>query len=332
MAVSYGFYSALYTNNGYDRIYQSGEMSKLFDGLILDGIYLSSRKDDPANQQFMVSANTDNMHIKVAPGRAWFLGTYTVSDSELDFIVPAADSTYDRIDAVVIEVNTKMTEYNPEDPGPITERFNSVKVITGTPAATPVKPTMVHEDGIDQYPIAYITVSKDITSIRPYDVEYVVGIETPYFAWLCEKLSIAELYSKWKPILDTQTMPFIAWFGSMQRMLGNGSDDYENILDEIDTIKEDNYVIGVYPKVDEQNAKFNGDGSTTSFTITVSSGTVIKSIADIFVDGLMVYDYSFDSETNTVTLESAPPSGTNNVVVYYVVDAETYTIYFEEVQ
>ena len=332
MAVSYGFYSALHTNNGYDRIYQSGEMSKLFDGLILDGIYLSSRKNDPSNKQFMVTADTNNMHIKVAPGRAWFLGTYTISDSEIDFALTSASSTYDRIDAVVIEVNTKMTEYNPEDPGPITERFNSVKVITGTPAATPTKPIMVHADGIDQYPIAYITVSKDTTSIRPYDVNYVVGIETPYFAWLSEKLSIAELYSKWKPILDVQTMPFISWFNSIQRMLGNGDDDYDNILDEIDSLKENDYVNGIYPKVDEETAQFSGDDSTTSFTITVPSGTIIKSISDIFVDGSIVHNYTFDPETNTVTLESAPPSGTNNVVIYYVVDAETYTLYFEEVQ
>ena len=332
MAVSYGFYSALHTNNGYDRIYQSGEMSKLFDGLILDGVYLSSRKNDPSNKQFMVTANTNNMHIKVAPGRAWFLGTYTISDSEIDFTITSASSTYDRIDAVVIEVNTKMTGYNPEDPGPLMERFNSVKVITGTPSATPTKPTMVHADGIDQYPIAYITVSKGTTTIRPYDVNYVVGIETPYFAWLCERLSIAELYSKWKPILDVQTMPFISWFDSIQRMLGNGDDDYDNILDEIDSLKENDYVNGIYPKVDEETAQFSGDGSTTSFTITVSSGTIIKSISDIFVDGSIVHNYTFDSSTNTVTLESAPPSGTNNVVIYYVVDAETYTLYFEEVQ
>lgn len=331
MAVSYGFYSALYKNNAYDRIYQSSEMSKLFDGVILDGIYLSSRKDDPANQQFMVSADTDNMNIKVAPGRAWFIGTYTISDSPLTFTIDTADGTHSRIDAVVIEVNNQMTTYNPADPGPLTERFNTIRVVKGEPAQTPVKPTMVHADGIDQYPIAYITVAASTTKIRPYDIEYVVGIETPYFAWVIEKLSIAQLYSKWKPILDLQTIPFIKWFESMQRMLGRGNEDYENIVDEVGTIKEDDYVVGVYPKIDEQEAKFSGDDSTVTFTISVSAGTVIKSIADIFVDGEMVYNYDFDPDTNKVTLESAPPSGTNNVIIYYVVDAETYTIYFEEV-
>lgn len=322
MAVSFGFYSALHTNNGYDRIYQSGEMSKLFDGLIIDGVYLSAREDDPANKQFMVSADTDDLHVVVAPGRAWFVGTYTISDSNLILTVSSADSTYDRIDAICIEVNKV---YTGPDFGPgLTERYNSIKIVEGTPAEEPEKPTMTHSGGIDQYPIAYITVSKGTTAIRPYDIEYVVGIETPYFAWVGERLSIAELYSKWKPILDTQTQPFLTWFASMQRMLGHGNEDYEDILEEVNTINSENYIVGVYPKVDEQEYKTNGDGTTTQFTLTGN----VKGIADIFVDGEMVYNYTFDSETNTVTLESAPPVGVNNVVIYYVVDADTYTIYF----
>ena len=328
MSVSYGFYSSLYTNSEYDRIYQSGEMSKLFDGLIVDGVYLSSRKGDTINKQFMVSAETNDMHVKVAPGRAWFIGTFTVSDSDLTLDIDAASSSYDRIDAVVIEINTKMTGYNPATPGPLTERFNSIKVITGTAAAEPVKPTMVHADGIDQYPIAYVTVRKGTTAIKPYDIEYVVGTETPYFAWLCERLSIAELYSKWEPILGKVTMSFATWFDSMQDMLGNGDEDYENILDEIDEINSNDYIIGIYPKVDEQEAKFSGDGSTKEFTITPSSGSTISHIADIFVDEKMVYNYTFDGTTNKVTLESAPSSGTNNVKVYYVLDADVYTVYF----
>ena len=309
MAVSFGFYSALHTNNGYDRIYQSGEMSKLFDGLILDGIYLSAREDDPTNQQFMVSADTDNMYIKVAPGKAWFLGTYTISDSSMALEIEASDSA-DRIDAVCIEVNKQ-------------ERFNNIKIVKGTPGDPAVKPEMVHADGIDQFPIAYITVSAGTEAIRPYNIEYVVGTETPYFAWLCENLSIAELYSKWKPILDTQTQPFLTWFASMQRMLGPNK-DYDDILEEINTINSEDYIVGVYPKVDEQEYKINGDGSTIQFTLTGN----VKAIADIFVDGKMVYNYTFDSETNTVTLESAPPVGVNNVVIYYIADADTYTIYF----
>ncbi len=331
MAVSYGFYSALYINNGYDRIFQSGEISKLFNGVIIDGVYLSARTGDLINRQFMVSANEDSMSVKVAPGRAWFLGTYTISDAYMDLSINTADPLYDRIDAIVIEVNTKYTGYNPEDPGPITERFNNIKVVEGTPASIPVKPTMVHEDGIDQFPIAYITVRNGTTSIRPYDIEYVVGIETPYFAWLGERLNIDQLYSKWKPLLDVQTMPFVTWFDAMQRMLGHEDQDYEAILDEIDSISDQDYIVGTYPKVDEEEYKTSGDGSTKEFIIEVSSDVTIVCVADIFIDGKMAYNYDFEPSTNTVTFTSAPPAGTNNIVIHYVKEKDTYTIYFEEV-
>lgn len=329
MSISYGFYSSLYVTNGYDIFYQSGEMSKLFNGIIVDGVYLSARKGDLINRQFMVSADTDDMNIKVAPGRAWFLGTYTILSTYMPLAIESADSTYDRIDAVVIEVNKKHTGY---DPDPATERFNSIRVVKGTPAATPEKPTMVHEDGIDQFPIAYITVRKDTTAIRPYDIEYVVGIETPYFAWLGEHLSIDELYSKWKPILDVQTMPFVTWFDSMQRMLGHEDEDYDNIMDELDTISEDDYILGTYPRVEEEEYKTSGDGFTKSFVINVPSGTTIASLSDIFVDGEMVYGYTYNPETNMVIFPTAPSSGTNNIAIYYVKDRDTYTIYHEEVQ
>ena len=326
MAVSYGFYSALYSNSEYDRIYESGQMSKLFDGLILDGVYLSSREDDTTNQQFMVSADTNNMNIKIAPGKAWFLGTYTVSDSDLTLTIDTANSTYDRIDAVVIEVNTQYTTGIYDDPNNPTERFNSIKIVKGTPAQTPTKPEMVHANGIDQFPIAYITVRENTTAIKSYDIEYVVGIETPYFAWLGERLSIAELYSKWEPALGNITMPFMSWFASMQRMLVPNEDPYDTMLEELDTINENDYVNGSYPKVDEQVVKFNGDGSTVDFTIETTD--TIKSVADVFVDGVMIYGYTYDSDTNTVTLKTAPAVGTNNVEIYYVVDAEIYTLYF----
>lgn len=334
MAIKSGFYNSLFKNDEYDKRYDSGQMSSLFDGLILDGIYLSTRDDDPANQQFMVTAlDTPSMNVSVASGRAWFKGIYAISNSSMTLEIESAN-TSDRIDAVVLELNTKRENYDAGS-GPhgdvFTERTVNLKVIKGTPAATPEKPTMVHADGIDQYPIAYVAVDANVTAIKPYDISYVVGIETPYFAWLGEKLSIAELYSKWKPILGYMTLPFVAWFASMQNMLGDGNSDYGNMLDELSDVNDEDYIKGVLPKVDEQSAVFDGDGSTKNFTITLSSGQTINNIADILVDGDVEYGFTFNSSTNTVTFNTAPSSGTENIVIYYVLVSESYTLYFEEV-
>ena len=315
MAVSYGFYNGLYSSNSYDKLYESGQMSKLFDGIIVDGVYLSD-EGSVDDKQFLVKA-PGGMFVTVAPGRAWFNGTFTINSEDYTLPINTASSSYDRIDAVVIEVNLTRSV-----------RANSIRVIQGIPASTPTKPTMVHSDGVDQYPLAYVTVPKSTTEIKSYDIEYVVGTVTPYFAWIGERLSISEIYSKWESILGIITMPFVSWFDSMQNMLGNGSSDYQNIVNEINRMNSNVYIYGTLPKVNESTATFSGDGIEDEFIIDPGTGNTISSIADIYVDGEIVHEYQFDSSTNTVTLKEAPPVGTNNVTVNYVLTAGTYTLYF----
>lgn len=322
--VKFGFYNALYNSTtGYDKLYESSQMSQLFDGLILDGVYLSSSK------QFIVTPG-EGMSVKVAPGNAWFRGTYIILPEYLSLDIGAAPTTvkYSRIDAVVLELNMHLGP-NYDNPRQPTERYASVKVVVGTADENPSKPALADgENDIYQYPIAYVTTYYGNTKIEEYNIDYVVGIETPYFAWLCEKLDVSEIYSKWEPILGIITMPFLTWFASMQRMLGEGADDYTNIKNEVAIINNDNYVHGMLPKVDETLKQVSGDGSTVEFDITPSSGE-ISSVADIYVDGEMVHQYEFDPSTNIVTLKDAPASGTNNVSIYYVLKKDdNYTVYF----
>lgn len=327
MALTSGFYNARLSNSKYDKVYSAKEMSKLFDGLILDGVYLSSKDGDETNKQFVTTAlDTPAMKVKTAPGRAWFGGTYVILDTETEYTVNAADPTYSRIDALVIEIRTTGSTY---DPGPnYTQRCCLIRVVDGTPAENPVKPTMSQgTDGVYQYPIAYITVRKQTTTIEAYDVSYVIGIETPYFAWLGEGLSISELYSKWKSSLAKTIAPFDSWFYIMKCILGHGDQDYYNMKVELADINEHPYVMGTYPRVDEQVQTETGDGETTDFTISVSN---FETLADILVDGLIVFNYTFSD--GVVSFEE-PPADDSVISIYYVPtnNLETYTLYFEEV-
>ena len=85
--LTYGFYDALYQPNDedelYDRLYKSGQMSQLFDGIIIDGIYLTARNDDITNQQFKIKP-VSGLNLRIAPGKAWFQGTYTISNTYID--------------------------------------------------------------------------------------------------------------------------------------------------------------------------------------------------------------------------------------------------------
>lgn len=301
-----GFYNSRYINGQFDRVYSASEMSKLFDGLILDGVYLSSKDGDETNKQFVTTAlDTPAMAIKVAPGKAWFNGTYTTLTTETIFTIDSADAT-ERTDVLVIEVNMNTRE-------------NSVHIVKGGELDEYV--------GVYQYPIAYITVRENAETVETYDIKYVVGIETPYFAWLGEDLSISDLYSKWKSSLAKTIAPFDSWLDAMDDMLGHGSQDYYNMKAKLADIKEHPYVMGIFPKVNEQLVSATGDGETTDYDL---SSYDLNDLADILVDGKIVFNYTFDDNVVSFT---EPPADGAEIEMYYVPnnDLKNYTLYFEEV-
>lgn len=94
MSVSSGFFNSL---NG-DRKYNAAQMSAIFDGLIIDGVFAS------IGTAFAVKA-AGGLTVNVGIGKAWFDHTWTVNDSILPMTAPEAEVLLDRIDAVVLEVN-----------------------------------------------------------------------------------------------------------------------------------------------------------------------------------------------------------------------------------
>lgn len=94
MTVTSGFFNS---QNG-DRKYNSEEMSTLFDGLINDGVY------ETIYNKFAVSAN-NGMTIQVDTGRGWFDHAWVLNDSILLLEVDPAEVLFDRIDAVVVDVD-----------------------------------------------------------------------------------------------------------------------------------------------------------------------------------------------------------------------------------
>ena len=72
MAFSYGFYNSL---NG-DRKYDSEDLSRMFDGIIYDGVI------GAVGDTFAVKAGTGNT-VNVSSGRAWFNHTWTYNDAPM---------------------------------------------------------------------------------------------------------------------------------------------------------------------------------------------------------------------------------------------------------
>lgn len=204
MAVTYGFYDSL----NHDRLYNAQQMSAIFDGIINDGVFMS------VGNQFHTVAGT-GMQVIVKSGRAWFDSTWTLNDAEYPLSIDAADVLLTRIDAVVLEVNSE-----------VATRANTIKVIKGTPASTPAKPTLTNTATVHQHALAYVTVAKNITAITNSMIEIVVGkTETPYVTAILQTTDITDLFKKWEN-------DFQVWFETVKGTLDG--DVALNLQNQID--------------------------------------------------------------------------------------------------
>ena len=180
MSVTYGFYNS---SNG-DRVYDATQMSSIFDGIIQDGVLQSIT--DGTNLGLQVHAVTPNsMTVTIAKGRAWFNHTWTLNDSQASVVIPAAEVATNRWDAVVLEVNSG-------------SRTNAFKVISGTPGASPTKPSPTNNDTVHQYVLAYIYVAQNATSIAEKNITNNIG--TSSCPWVTGPLTVMDattLYQKW---------------------------------------------------------------------------------------------------------------------------------------
>lgn len=159
MSVSYGFYDSI--NN--DRSYSADQFLSIFDGVFEDGVLPNF------GDRLYVTAN-GGMTLHVGSGRAWFKHTWTYNDAALPLTLSPPSYIYSRIDAVVLEIN-KTTSV----------RENQIKVISGNESASPSKPVLLHNESVDQYAIAYITVPSGSSEVIQNNIENVVGTsETPY--------------------------------------------------------------------------------------------------------------------------------------------------------
>lgn len=210
MSVSSGFFNSL---NG-DRKYNAAQMSAIFDGLIIDGVFAS------IGTAFAVKA-AGGLTVNVGVGKAWFDHTWTVNDSILPMTAPEAEVLLDRIDAVVLEVN-----------GTESVRENTIKFVKGNPSSAPSRPTLTNEGNVHQYPLCYIYRKYGTAVINQADITPMVGTEsTPFVTGILQTISLDELLGKWQDELDRFTdarsqevddwiaqeeSDFTAWFNKMK--------------------------------------------------------------------------------------------------------------------
>lgn len=214
MSITCGFYNAI----NHDRRYDAKQMSEIFTGIINDGVFMNigaalAVKSSP--QDFSSEYEVGQpMTVYVGPGRAWFNDSWTKNDSIEPINIPQAEVVLNRIDAVVLEVNSNDSV-----------RDNTIKVIKGTPATEPLKPTLENSEYVHQHALAYITVNADVTEITQAEIENCIGTsETPFVDGILKTIDADILIDQW----DAQIGQ---WMKNIREALNN-----DDVLKKVKTL------------------------------------------------------------------------------------------------
>ena len=193
MAFTCGFFNS---ENG-DRKYNAEQMSAIFDGIIADGVFTT------IGDHMAVSAGT-GMQVLVGTGKAWFDHTWNVNDAAYPLTIAASDVTLSRIDAIVLEINHSDSV-----------RLNKLRVVQGTVASSPVKPTLTNSEKIHQHPLAWVTVAPGVTQIAASAIENAVGTSAcPFVTGIIATTDIDDLFAQWNGEFDE-------WFDNLKAQLSD---------------------------------------------------------------------------------------------------------------
>lgn len=178
MSFTFGFYNSVEE----DRLYNAIQVSKIFDGIILDGVYAT------VGDAFIVQESGEPDFVVVGPGRAWFNHTWNENDGYLDVELEPSETILDRIDMIVIDVDER-----------VSSRKNQLLVVTGIPSSNPQKPTLIRGPEHNQYPLCYILRKAATPIVGQAQIENAVGSElTPFVTGVLEGLDVELMLLQWR--------------------------------------------------------------------------------------------------------------------------------------
>lgn len=211
--VTYGFYNSV----NYDRRYNAEQISSIFDGIINDGVYMS------IGNAFIVEGASSGLAVTVGSGRAWFNHTWTVNDAAITLTLETAPTYGTRIDAIVLEIDRE-------------NRRNTIKVVKGTAASSPSRPTLVVGDTLAQYPLAYVTIGTDASAISSSMITNMVGTSScPFVTGIIDTISIDRLVAQWESEWQDY---YDSWSSKMNSLYDNWTAKFVIYNNKIDALEE----------------------------------------------------------------------------------------------
>lgn len=246
MTVSSGFFNSV----NHDRLYDAEQLSSIFDGIIVDGVY--ENYGEALNVKAYPEANST---VIVGTGRAWFDHTWTLNDSQFSITIDPPNELLGRTDAIVIDVDKTQSV-----------RKNSIIYVKGSESTPDLPPAFINTDLHKQYPLCYI--SRPAGSNKPItqsDITITVGTSVcPMVTGILEAQNLENLMQQ----LDDE---FNTWWDGIKDTLDeNTVTNLQNQINEInEKLNSDDALVGLLEKPIAE-AFMSGDYGLTTKSFSLS--------------------------------------------------------------
>ena len=205
----------------YDRAADSAVLANWMKHYFSDGVFMEQASQTPG---FQVLADS-GMNVIVSAGACEIQGRFAYDENVTALTIPAADTTYDRIDTVALRLNLENDVRNIQ-----------LVVIHGTPASLPVAPALTRNLSVYDLGIANVRIDKNSSKIVQSAITD-TRLDTTRCGVVCVPMQVMdskELYiqiqndlenfrkeyeSSFESWSDIQRASFDTWFSNVQLTL-----------------------------------------------------------------------------------------------------------------
>ena len=192
MGVTYGFFNSI---NG-DRKYNADDISNYFLKLISNGVFAT-----PSSA--MQVQESSGMTVRVSAGWGFINCKWINNDSPYLLTLDAADVVLNRIDRIVLRLNTADNARN-----------ISIAVHKGTPASNPTAPNLTRANGVYELSLAQIYVAAGSSAITQDNItdERANTSVCGYVTGLIDQIDTTNLFAQFTARFNRDRAEFNAWY------------------------------------------------------------------------------------------------------------------------
>lgn len=290
MAEKSGFFSS----RGGDRTYTADFFADYFAQVLTNGIY-------NGGTNLQVTNSSDDMQSDIAEGRAFINGYFYYNNSNLSLTHSTADSSLNRIDRVILRLNTDENI-----------RSISAAILEGTPDPTPTPPDLTRTDTLYEISLAQVLVTAG-SSVIPVENITDERLDSSVCGLINSLIQVDTLQfqQEWEEWFEgQQTEGFL--LGSNINQSGNlGVAGYDYVNSKIDgisssTIPMINDIQDIKYKIEENDLFAFANQSGLGFFDTFKTEQNINTKTAVFLNNDYFADsvFSFGTEDQDIVFNS----------------------------